>query len=131
MMHSVLHQTWSHLLRSDRVSLLVCISALLTVSLGGICSDRAIAAEPTPSRKSDLVKTHSNLRAANLTPTLTMTCDVVTLLMQHPQCPIGGGVSPGESWFTADRLQLAQEVRLMPYQAVPQPEQLTVISAPF
>jgi hypothetical protein len=60
-----------------------------------------------------------------------MTCDVVTLLMQHPQCPIGGGVSPGESWFTADRLQLAQEVRLMPYQAVPQPEQLTVISAPF
>ncbi|MGI0489735.1 hypothetical protein ACN4EK_30315 [Pantanalinema rosaneae CENA516] len=131
MVSPVLSRNWSPRFCSVRFSTVFCLSTMLAVSLNGIASDRSIAAEPMPSRKSDLVEDNSTVRAADLGDTLTITCNVITPLVQHPQCPIGGGIRPGESWFVVNQLAVAQDVHLMPYQIEPEPEQLTVINATF
>ncbi|MBL1178712.1 hypothetical protein [Pantanalinema sp. GBBB05] len=131
MMNPVLCRNWLQTLRSVRFRSLLCCSALLAISLSLSFSDRALTAEPTPSRKNDFISNDSIVRSTDLGSTITITCDAVTPLVQHPLCPIGGGVRPGDSWFTDEQLQVAKEVRLVPYQQTPQPEQLTVINASF
>lgn len=131
MVSPVVCRNWSQLFRFVRFSPLLCIGTVLTLSLYGSYSDRALATEPTSSRKSDLLENYTTGGAIHLGDRLTMTCDTVTPLVQHALCPIGGGFRPGESWFTADQLRVAQDIQLTPYQAEAQPEQLTVINATF
>lgn len=131
MMNPVLCRNWLRPLGSVRFRSLLCLGTLLAISLNISFSDRALAAEPTPSRKNDFIGNDAVVRSAELGGTIIITCDVVTPLVQHPLCPIGGGVRPGDSWFTDEQLQVAKDVRLTPYQQAPQPDQLTVINASF